>query len=606
MPANPTFSSTISVPSSLQLSVISGSYLVPLTFGNGLFKAGIWENGVWNNGWRKDDYVKPFIFTTAIPMIDGNTWNVTLHALGDLSTYNDSIQSFVVGDKVSIGNIISIDKNNNRKLLKNYYRIISKDLTSITCQVIVNFPITNIEVDSTSHINYVTKNIWLSGVFLNGYFTGVWNNGLVKGRPYLTLLENTHWIDGEFSGGHFKGLTGSIIYDTLSNLIVNVGTEKLGRQDVGDYIKTKFDVNSDLDTITYNKSLIQNFNFNDVYDVTSGTGSDARYDSWIELNYSTQSQSNLNKESTTYTNFSFFGGSQSEYYKNDYNLYGSPTYDVLSSYSTLTDYDSSNQKTYKLGSKYALNYNFIPDNGNFNKPISTQISFVGTDNFDNDGWVFTDYNAYYKIHYNSNIDLSTSGKLKFTGTVVSGMTFSFGRLDNTNIQELVEKNRYYLMSLDIATTSGVSIFFKPIGPNGFFDHKNTTSNKKIEYFYNKQDLELILFNWPGTPYGSGANNMDIRFSNISFYEVDMIPFFQFTDPSNINSAIKAPYYVTSVPEIDYSNSNYNFIDNVDIVITLTEIQYQSSNYSSSAADTVALTALDRGLGGVTLDRGGPP
>jgi hypothetical protein len=135
-------------------------------------------------------------------------------------------------------------------------------------------------------------------LIVDSNFTGVWNNGLVKGRPYLTFLENTQWIDGEFSGGHFKGLTGSILYDTLSVLIAEVGTEKLGRQDIGNYIETKFDNNGSV--INYNQSLIQNFSFDNVYDVNSGTGSDARYDSWIDLNYSTQSQTNLNKNSITY------------------------------------------------------------------------------------------------------------------------------------------------------------------------------------------------------------------------------------------------------------------------------------------------------------------
>ena len=581
MPSAPTFSSNISIPNNLQLSVISGHYKVSLTFGNGLFKAGIWENGVWNNGWRKDECVKPFIFTSAVPMIDGHTWNITLHALGISSQIDNSMQSLSIGDKVSIGNIISIDKNNRRRLLKNYYRIISKDantdgsFTSITCQVIVDFPIVNIEIDSLSHINYVTKNVWVSGIFLNGYFTGVWNDGLVKGRPYLTFLENTQWIDGQFNGGHFKGLTDSIT-NLLGDIISYVGTKKLGKQDIGSYIDSKYNTQN---LIYYNNSLIQNFNFNDVYDVTSGTGSDARYDSWIDVNYSTQSQSNLNKESISYNSITF-NGTQSEYIKNDYNLYGYPTYDILSSYSTLTDYDSINQKTYNLGSKYTTNYNFIPDNGNFNKPISTQISFVGTSNFDNNGWSFTNYSSgagFSPVEYSSNIDSTTSGKLKFLGTTVNG-TYSYGRLDNTNIKELVEKNRYYLMSLDIATTSGTSIMFKPSTTTtpGYFDHKNTTSNKKIEYFYNKQDLELTLFNWLGH-YGSN-NNLDIRFNNISFYEVDMIPFFQFTDPSNINSFVSAPYYVSYVPEIDYSNSNYNFINSVNIVIPLSEVVSQSLNY----------------------------
>jgi len=622
MSANPTFSSTISVPNSLQLSVVSGSYLVPLTFGNGLFKSGIWENGVWNNGWRKDDYVKPFIFTTAIPMVDGNTWNITLHALGDISTLTNSIQSFVVGDKVSIGNIISIDKNNSRKLLKNYYRIISKDFTSITCQVIVNFPIINIEVDSTNHINYITKNIWLSGVFLNGYFTGVWNNGLVKGRPYLTLLENTHWIDGEFNGGHFKGLTTSIIYDSLSNLIANVGTEKLGRQDVGEYIKNKFDVNSDLDTISYNQSLVQNFNFNDMYDVNSGTGSDARYDSWIDLNYYTYTRTNLNKDSIRYASYSIvqYGVTvSSEFFVYDYNLYGSPTLDVLSSYSTLTNYDSSNQVVYKLGHKYQKNENFIPDDGNFNKPISTHISFVGDSNFIDNGWSMFDNLVFsgtwsWPTDYESNVGLASSKRLRFVGNSVTGTgtyPYSYGRtfssvvVTNTNVSEQVVQGRYYMVEATIdpiVTTQSLYYMAFSRSLSGYlgFNHAVNSLTKKVEYFYNKTDLDMYIASF-------GNTSMDIRFSNISFYEVDMVPFFQFTDPSNINSSIKAPYYVTSVPEIDYSNSNYNFIDNVDIVITLNEIQYQTLNYSSSsAADTVALTALARGLDGVTLDRGGPP
>jgi hypothetical protein len=573
MPINPTFSSLISVTSSLQLSAISGGYRVPLTFGNGLFKAGVWENGVWNNGWRKDDYVSPFVFTSAIPMIDGNTWNITLHSLGNLTAISQTLQSFVVGDKVSIGNIISIDKNNNRKLLKNYYRIISKDLNSITCQVIVNFPIINIEVDSTKHINYVTKNIWLSGVFLNGYFTGVWNNGLVKGRPYLTFLENTQWIDGEFSGGHFKGLTGSILYDTLSVLIAEVGTEKLGRQDIGNYIETKFDNNGSV--INYNQSLIQNFSFDNVYDVNSGTGSDARYDSWIDLNYSTQSQTNLNKNSITYKSRPT-GTFSAEYFVNDYNLYGSPTYDILSSYSTLTDYDSAKQQTYKLGSKFTKNYNFLPDNGNFNKPISDTTPFITTYNFDNDGWTL--YDSGPKIGYDSNRDSTSIQSIRFHSIA----TGSFGFINNTNVKDLIEKDRYYLMSANIVQNIGGSnIYFTPL-PSTFsttgsryFNHKNTNNSEKIEYFYNKQDLELIIW--------ATSSNTNITFGNISFYEVDMIPFFQFTDPNNVNPVIMAPYYVTSVPEIDYNNSNYNFIDNVDIVITLTEIEYQSFKYPRDVA-----------------------
>jgi hypothetical protein len=34
--------------------------------------------------------------------------------------------SFFKGDKVSVGNIVAIDINDNRKLLKDYYRVINK------------------------------------------------------------------------------------------------------------------------------------------------------------------------------------------------------------------------------------------------------------------------------------------------------------------------------------------------------------------------------------------------------------------------------------------------------------------------------------------------
>ena len=577
MPSNPTFSSAISVPNDLSLIVISNRYPVPLTFGNGLFKSGIWENGVWNNGWRGDDLTRPFVLTSAIPMSNGNTWNITLNALGSPSFIGQTLQSFQIGDKVSIGNIISIDKNNSRSLLKNYYRIISKDyittdtnslLSSITCQVIVNFPIRSIEIDSTSHINYVTKNVWLSGVFLNGYFSGVWNNGLVKGRPYLTLLENTQWIDGEFSGGHFKGLTDSIKY-TTNNAIETIGTDRLGSQNISIYINSIFSID-DNNMIRYNKSLIQNFNFNDEYTIGSGTGSKARFDSWIDLNYSTQSQTNLNKESVTYQ-LGFT--SSSEYFKNEYNLFGSPTYDILSSYSKLTDYDSTNQQTYKLGSKYITDYNFIPDDGNFNKPISTQIPFVGPDNFVIDGWELIDYssNIGYPIEYSSNVDPITSRKLRFTGA-----TYSYGIVNNSFVKELVERNRYYVMSADLDTNDSTHIFFSPAVN---FDHSKTISNKKIEYFYNKQDLEFFIVGQQlsGSFSFYSQNNLDLRIKNISFYETDMVPFFKFANVSNINTDVRPPYYVASIPEIDYSNSNYDFVDNIDIVITTKQVENQYGN-----------------------------
>jgi hypothetical protein len=42
-------------------------------------------------------------------------------------------------------------------------------------------PIMQITKDSESHAIYVSKNVWLSGGFLSGYFNGIWNYGLFKG-----------------------------------------------------------------------------------------------------------------------------------------------------------------------------------------------------------------------------------------------------------------------------------------------------------------------------------------------------------------------------------------------------------------------------------------
>jgi hypothetical protein len=62
--------------------------------------------------------------------------------------------------------------------------------------------------------------------------------------------------------------------------------------------------------------------------------------------------------------------------------------------------------------------------------------------------------------------------------------------------------------------------------------------------------------------------------NLHFYEIDMIPFFQYFTDDNINRGVQVPFQGIS-PFIDYSNANFNFIDN--IAIGLDSIQTQNSN-----------------------------
>ena len=54
----------------------------------------------------------------------------------------------------------------------------------------------------------------------------------------------------------------------------------------------------------------------------------------------------------------------------------------------------------------------------------------------------------------------------------------------------------------------------------------------------------------------------------------MIPFFQYFTEDNINKGIQIPYQGIS-PFIDYTNSNFSFIDNISV--GLDSIKTQNSN-----------------------------
>ena len=184
---------TINATSSLSVSEIFSK------IGNGTFKSGIWENGVWNSGWRVDTNMSVFHNIQQFFVYNRHKrWRV------QISGPTSSVANFKIGDNVSIGNIVAIDINEDRKLLKGYYTIINKTNSSIIVEFDNNFPIRRIEKDSDNHRIYVTKNVWLSGGFLNGYFTGIWNYGLFKGYPLITEMYDSHWIDGTFDGGHFS------------------------------------------------------------------------------------------------------------------------------------------------------------------------------------------------------------------------------------------------------------------------------------------------------------------------------------------------------------------------------------------------------------------
>ena len=204
--SNPTTLSPIGLTGAIYSANVGQGNLVNNTIssifskiGNGTFKSGIWENGVWNSGWRVDDGMYEFY-----DVYQHFSYNRLKKWRVQIQGPTSSVSKFEIGDNISISNIVAIDINDDRRLLKNYFTIINKTDDTIIVEFDNNFPLRRIKRDSENHRIYVTKNIWLSGGFLNGYFKGIWNYGLFKGYPLITEMYDSHWIDGVFDGGHFN------------------------------------------------------------------------------------------------------------------------------------------------------------------------------------------------------------------------------------------------------------------------------------------------------------------------------------------------------------------------------------------------------------------
>lgn len=381
-------------PNTLSLSSVSAK------IGNGKFVSGIWENGAWNNGWRKDENLQEFYNIS-----DFFSYNRDKRWRFSITGSINAVSKFKIGDKVSIGNIVAIDVNEQRKIIKGYFTIMTKTANSIAVEFESDFPIRRIEMDSNIHRIYITKNVWLTGGFFNGYFTGIWNNGYFKGFPYITEMFDTHWLDGKFDGGHFQSRKRSLKFSntylaTLDRIKVGIIFEDMHKLTVGDSItisstfstfgKTKvisvpddyrividmnWDNTKDPNThggaisgdITTNIStgLVQNleFNANNASKVTSLQSMDNTrvfmYDSWMDVNFDDTSAVNIGKPQSTIDN------TISSYAYSDNNLYGYPTYDILASSVTFRDSFSNTVRKYRLGSKYKIYEDYIGDAGDF-------------------------------------------------------------------------------------------------------------------------------------------------------------------------------------------------------------------------------------------------
>lgn len=628
--------------------------------GNGTFKSGVWENGVWNSGWRVDDGMYDFY-----DVFQHFSYNRLKKWRIQIQGPTSSVDKFRIGDNVSIGNIVAIDINDDRRLIKNYFTIINKTVDTIVVEFDNNFPLRRIERDSENHRIYVTKNVWLSGGFLNGYFKGIWNYGLFKGYPLITEMYDSHWIDGIFDGGHFSAVKypGATFSDTLFSTDINyfgyVGLTFSTPHTLtkGDLVTIKMNApvinpqydgewsilsivnnyhivvdipwgsNSTLEggslTVNKSKGLIQNMSFksNNRSRITSVTSNDSdvvfSYNSWIDVNYDNNQSVSIGKPQTVINSLS-----QRTY--NENNLYGYPTLDVLSSDSTFRDSYSLTIRKYKLGTKYKIFNDFIGESSKF----QDQFGATGADDarFISYGWTYSRQNI-ASLTFSRTVDVGilpqTGEELKVEAIGPGGVldiTPTEGILNRST--DNLEKLRYTKVSFDALTFSSNYTFnedpektppaikpeyskatslntpsinfnninkvkktvyvgtfssftayteatFLPIYKN--INHLLTPKKTKVEYFYNKRNLSMVF-------RGASTQTSTYIIDNLNFYEIDMIPFFQYFTIDSINNGVEVPFQGIS-PFIDYSNANFNFIDNISI--GLDSIQTQNSNTSIS-------------------------
>lgn len=580
---------------------VIGLNLLNSKVGNGTFKSGVWENGVWNSGWRVDDQVYEFdnVGMSLLMETTNTKWRIEIRG-PKTSTIN-----FKIGDRVAIGNIVGIDINENRKLMTNYFTILSVNDNSIVVDFNNNFPLRRIEKDSENHKIKITRNVWLNGGFLNGYFEGVWNNGMFKGFPLLTEMNNSHWIDGKFDGGHFKGEYPEVTYlDTyyISNsqysLGLTFGTTPHGLE-IGDLIKidkddktingqydgeaTVVDIIDDymilVDKAFGNSStmeggivkrrtgtaVIQNFNFFDNNVATGNVTSESNlqkvysYNSWIDVKYLEESATNLGRSQVVFNEI--YG----EYSLN--NLYGHITEDVLNSVSSFRNSYDLNKTVYSLGTKYKIYEDFLGDISEFNEPFDSTINQMS--NFYNNGWTFS-------FSYGSSIIKRESNEtLKIKLPNISIGIGGIFNLENTNIS--ISKKRYSIIEFDLLNfTSNSDLYYndkpsiyllnsidksdntgKAFPDQTYVNHIRQEKTHKYEYFYNRRGLDMLLLN------ELNGGGLTASFDNIKFYEIDKVPFFKYTTDVYVNKSVQIPYQGIA-PFIDYKDNEFTFVDNIDI------------------------------------------
>jgi hypothetical protein len=325
----------------------------------------------------------------------------------------------------------------------------------------------------------------------------------------------------------------------------------------------------------------------------------------MDLVYENYTATNLLKPQTLIDNTNYF------YSEN--NLYGYITTDVLSSTSKFRDSFSNKIREYKLGVKWKIYHDYIGDSSYFDdylhsiytpkrvselgwdwsvSPVtflSTTSSFIfnRSDEKDQyvtgkeliitaqgDGGILNLQNKSYQSdlipnRYNEVIkplgysmvsfDLVSDNKdskyyeyskiKKGDGTEINTLlsqTFSQPILNFSNINT----TKIILNSNSISSTQSVPMYYLPVYEN--IDHLKTKNKSKVEYFFNKRDLLLKL-----TGMGKyGESKSSIIIDNIKFYELDMIPFFQYLNYNNVNNSIQIPNGIDYIKKNKLTTTTY--------------------------------------------------
>jgi hypothetical protein len=108
------------------------------------------------------------------------------------------------------------------------------------------------------------------------------------------------------------------------------------------------------------------------------------------------------------------------------------------------------------------------------------------------------------------------------------------------------------------------------------DYTKTKNTKKVEYFFNRPGLDLGLLAEQKDLFKNQIHELD----NIKFYEVDMIPFFQYTTKEYVDRSIKIPYQ-GKAPIIDFEDNEVSFVESLNPGIDSIEIQQTVGTFISS-------------------------